>query len=139
MNKNDIKSHTKNHSFSKTPSLAQVTSWIIFTTQALVFYIYVINAYQSDNIRMTMITLFTISFAALVFFGIYTGQNDPTDELVIAFKNKKIETYLIFLSLESSHIKHQEIRYFIVLLVKHLLNKKVSIVEFAASIFYQIN
>jgi hypothetical protein len=43
-----------------------------------------------------MTTLFTISFVALVFFAIYTGQNDPTDDLAIAFKNKKIEMYLIF-------------------------------------------
>jgi hypothetical protein len=84
------KPYFRNHSFSKPIALAQAASWAIFISEALVFYIYVINGYQDKNFQTVFNVLFSSSFVALVIGAISTGQTDPTDELVIATRKKDL-------------------------------------------------
>ena len=74
-----------------------------------------------------MNTLYTISFIALIIASIWTGQTDPTDNLVISYKKKDMEKYK-FYNEDLSHKKNLVTRFSIALFANLLSKIRLDIV-----------
>lgn len=76
--------YERTNSFSKAPSSALIMAILTILSEAIVFYVFTIYSYESQAIKVAMICIHTTSLLMLLISVIYTGQSDPTDDILIA-------------------------------------------------------
>ena len=77
------------NTFSQKPSFAQIVAYLVFLMQVLIFYILVQKHYESQSVRIAMITLFSISVVTQGILALATSMSDPSDSLMVNFKNQR--------------------------------------------------
>lgn len=75
------------NTFTRTPQLTQVISYILVTAIFVVFFAAVQGNYQDQGIRITMIILFTIDFCVLAISTFLASKTDPVDPVMVQYRN----------------------------------------------------
>ena len=84
---NETKAYTTKNTFSKSPGCAQIASYIIFLLMVVLFYVSVRPNLHSGQIALTI--FFTICTAAMVITTLITSYIDPSDQVMIMYKNDR--------------------------------------------------
>jgi hypothetical protein len=77
------------NTFSQTPSVTQIASYIIFLTQILIFAIIIQAHYRQQTMRITMIIIYSIVTFIQVVITFLTSFSDPSDSFMIRYRNDR--------------------------------------------------
>jgi hypothetical protein len=59
----------------------------VFALEAAIFYAITITFYESMKVKAIMISIFSISLGLLIITTLLTGLTDPSDSIMITFRN----------------------------------------------------
>lgn len=77
------------NTFSQSPSIAQIISYLLFLMQVLVFFIIIQKRYESRVMRIVVIIVYSICVVFHVVVTFLTSLSDPSDDFMIKFKNDR--------------------------------------------------
>lgn len=81
--------YKKVNTFSRTPCFNQVMSYLVLATQSLSFWLLVQRHIAHQNTRFVMMAVYALSTAVLVWAGVLASASDPSDPIMIDYKNGK--------------------------------------------------
>ena len=82
-NKNEYKTI---NTFSRTPSLAQICSYCIIALQTAIFYSVVQSSLVSQEYRVILICLYSVTIAVVVVSTFVCSYSDPSDKTMIEYR-----------------------------------------------------
>ena len=85
--------YVKINTFSRTPSIAQILSYLLILLQSCIIYIMIIPRFISESTKIVFIVLYSVSLAALVFTTFLCSWIDPSDEVMVDCKNGNCGKY----------------------------------------------
>lgn len=75
------------NTFSRSPQIPQIISYILVSSLTIVFFAAVQGNYQSQSTRIALITVFMIDLCILVVSCLYCSKIDPADPLMLNYRN----------------------------------------------------
>lgn len=75
------------NTFTRTPSPAQIVSYIIICLEVAIFYSMIMNSFKDELTKIIFIVLFSVSTVAVFATTIYCSFSDPSDSTMISYKN----------------------------------------------------
>ena len=82
-----MKSYSKVNSFTHTPSVTQIISYVINILEPVVFYVLVQPNFSSSTTQITLICIFSIFCLSKVILTLIISFSDPADEAMVKFKS----------------------------------------------------
>lgn len=86
------KLYERNNTFSKRPGLPQVASYIVFALEVVLFYAVVLPA-LANRPQIALGILYTATLLLLVVATIIASKVDPSDQIMILYRNHPREEY----------------------------------------------
>ena len=80
------KSYQKINTFSRTPSPAQIASYVVIAIETAFFYAFVQPNFTSSTPQIIFITLYSLSVVALIITTVICSCVDPSDNVMIECK-----------------------------------------------------
>lgn len=81
--------YKKVNTFSRTPCFNQIMSYMVLATQSLSFWLLVQRHFAHQNTRFIMIAVYGLSTVVLLWAGVLASASDPSDPIMINYKNGK--------------------------------------------------
>ena len=78
------------NTFSRHPSLPQISSYIVILIEILVFYIIAAPALSSGTLKAILIVLYSVSLVATFVTTFQSSYIDPSDSILILSKKGKL-------------------------------------------------
>ncbi len=78
MKMNENHPYHKNNTFSKSPGVAQIASYIVFITETVLFYAAILP-HLHPSAQTTLALLFSLSLIAMAITTIISSAVDPSD------------------------------------------------------------
>ena len=75
------------NTFSQTPSITQIASYIIFLAQVLIFSIIIQAHITQQTTRISMIIIYSIVTFIQIVITFLTSLSDPSDSFMIRYRN----------------------------------------------------
>ena len=75
--------YSPNNSLSRTPSIAQISAYILVVVQSCIFYIMVAPKFHSESAKTAFIVLYTIFTVILITAGTICSCIDPSDSVMV--------------------------------------------------------
>lgn len=86
------KPYERNNTFSKRPGLPQVTSYIVFALEVVLFYAVVLPA-LTNGPQIALGLLYTATLLLLVVATVVASKVDPSDQVMVLYRNHPQEEY----------------------------------------------
>lgn len=81
--------YKKVNTFSRTPCFNQILSYLVVTTQSVSFWLLVQTHFEHQDTRFVMMAVYALSTVILVWAGVLASASDPSDPIMIDYKNGK--------------------------------------------------
>lgn len=86
---NQMGSYKTINTFCQSPSVAQIAAYVIFALQVLTFYIVVHRRIHSPTSLLVLHVLYAISTTGQVIFTLASSAIDPSDQIMIKYRNNR--------------------------------------------------
>lgn len=84
-----------NNTFTRTPCANQIISYLVILAENISFWLLIQANYSSSIFRVAMIVLFAVSTVLLIIFTLMASVSDPSDPIMIDYKNGKSAAYKV--------------------------------------------
>ena len=81
--------YERNTSFSKTPGIPQLASYVVFLTQTILYYAVVLPRLQGTTAQALLGTFYSLSLLALVVSALVSSLTDPADTAMVHYRNQR--------------------------------------------------
>ena len=99
------KPYETNNTFSKRPGLPQVASYIVFALEVVLFYAVVLPA-LANRPQIALGLLYTATLLLLVIATVVASKVDPSDQVMILYRNRPQEEYFKWYAGSNSFAAH---------------------------------